>query len=136
MGGGGDSQQIVFAKVPSNSKTIAFRVDSKEILLQAYHQVKTINPFTSVGGILSSVAPKTESPFTKSTMPIRVLWLDATRMKDDSNKRKSLMKDPAPAVIEIIGQDNTRLKELANSVYSFTTLSTSQMNSTVLSVLR
>jgi hypothetical protein len=51
--------------VPSTSKTIAYRVDSEETLLQAYRQVKAMNPSASVGGIMFSVAPKPESPFTE-----------------------------------------------------------------------
>ncbi|RGP66785.1 hypothetical protein FSPOR_6380 [Fusarium sporotrichioides] len=62
---GGGTQHDVFTKVPNTSKTIAFRVESEETLVQAYHQVKAMNPSASVGGIMFSVAPKTESPFTE-----------------------------------------------------------------------
>lgn len=62
---GGGIQQDVFTKVPSSSKTIAFRVESEETLIQAYRQVKSMNPSASVGGIMFSVAPKADSPFTE-----------------------------------------------------------------------
>ncbi|CEI69377.1 hypothetical protein FVEN_g6908 [Fusarium venenatum] len=62
---GGGTQFDVFTKVPNTSKTIAFRVESEETLLQAYRQVKAMNPSTSVGGVMFSVAPKPESPFTE-----------------------------------------------------------------------
>ncbi|CAG7557956.1 unnamed protein product [Fusarium equiseti] len=57
---GGGVQDNVFTKVPSASKTISFRVDSEETLLQAYRHVKAMNPSAPVGGILFSVPPKTE----------------------------------------------------------------------------
>ncbi|KPA45867.1 hypothetical protein FLAG1_01187 [Fusarium langsethiae] len=62
---GGGTQHDVFTKVPNTSKTIAFRVESEETLIQAYRQAKAMNPSASVGGIMFSVAPKTESPFTE-----------------------------------------------------------------------
>ncbi|UZP41818.1 hypothetical protein NXS19_009634 [Fusarium pseudograminearum] len=62
---GGGIQCDVFTKVPSTSKTIAFRVESEETLIQAYRQVKSMNPSASVGGIMFSVAPKADSPFTE-----------------------------------------------------------------------
>ncbi|KAJ4024522.1 hypothetical protein NW752_003091 [Fusarium irregulare] len=57
---GGGVQDNVFTKVPSASKTISFRVDSEETLLQAYRHVKAMNPSAPVGGIMFSVPPKTE----------------------------------------------------------------------------
>ncbi|KAH7191904.1 uncharacterized protein B0J16DRAFT_393987 [Fusarium flagelliforme] len=57
---GGGVQDNVFTKVPSTSKTISFRVDSEETLLQAYRHVKAMNPSAPVGGIMFSVPPKTE----------------------------------------------------------------------------
>jgi hypothetical protein len=62
---GGGAQIDVFTKVPNASKTIAFRVESEETLIQAYRQVKAMNPSASVGGMMFSVAPKPESPFTE-----------------------------------------------------------------------
>ncbi|KAG8669445.1 hypothetical protein FPOAC2_08775 [Fusarium poae] len=62
---GGGTQIDIFTKVPNTSKTIAFRVESEETLIQAYRQVKAMNPYASVGGMMFSVAPKPESPFTE-----------------------------------------------------------------------
>ncbi|KAM0505475.1 hypothetical protein ACHAP8_001702 [Fusarium lateritium] len=62
---GGGTQLDVFTKVPNTSKTIAFRVESEETLIQAYRQVKSMNPSASAGGLMFSVAPKPESPFTE-----------------------------------------------------------------------
>ncbi|RGP76407.1 hypothetical protein FLONG3_5291 [Fusarium longipes] len=62
---GGGIQQDIFTKVPATSKTIAYSVDCEETLLQAYRQVKAMNPSAAVGGIMFSVAPKTASPFTE-----------------------------------------------------------------------
>ncbi|KAI1056907.1 hypothetical protein LB507_001577 [Fusarium sp. FIESC RH6] len=58
---GGGIQDNVFTKVPSASKTISFRVDSEETLLQAYRHVKAMNPSAPVGGVMFSVAPKPRS---------------------------------------------------------------------------
>ncbi|KAH7246488.1 hypothetical protein BKA59DRAFT_528311 [Fusarium tricinctum] len=55
---GGGVQFNVFTKVPTVSKTIAFNVENEEALVQAYRQVKSMNPSADVGGIMFCVAPK------------------------------------------------------------------------------
>ncbi|KAL4722949.1 hypothetical protein ACLX1H_010189 [Fusarium chlamydosporum] len=80
---GGGTQKDVFTKVPNASKTVAFRVESEETLLKAYRQVKAMNPSASVGGIMFSVASKTESPFTEVD---NIRWASLTGRRSFSSQ--------------------------------------------------
>ncbi|KAJ4136442.1 hypothetical protein NW768_004055 [Fusarium equiseti] len=75
---GGGVQDNVFTKVPSASKTISFRVDSEETLLQAYRHVKSMNPSAPVGGIMFSVPPKTEKHEFLFTEVNNIRWNSLT----------------------------------------------------------
>ncbi|RMJ16748.1 hypothetical protein CDV36_003622 [Fusarium kuroshium] len=62
---GGGRQLNIYTKLAEAKSTICFKVDSEEAALQAYRQVRDMNPSAPVGGIMFSVAPKAESQFAE-----------------------------------------------------------------------
>lgn len=62
---GGGRQLNIYTKLSEAKSTICFKVDSEEAILQAYRQVRDMNPSAPVGGIMFSVAPKADSQFVQ-----------------------------------------------------------------------
>ncbi|KAM6521911.1 hypothetical protein FALCPG4_011610 [Fusarium falciforme] len=60
---GGGRQLNIYTKLAEAKSTICFRVDSEDTALQAYRQVRDMNPSAPVGGVMFSVAPKADTQF-------------------------------------------------------------------------
>lgn len=60
---GGGRQLNIYTKLSEAKSTICFKVDSEDAALQAYRQVRDMNPSAPVGGIIFSVAPKVDNQF-------------------------------------------------------------------------
>ncbi|KAL2677261.1 hypothetical protein Neosp_011030 [[Neocosmospora] mangrovei] len=60
---GGGRQLNIYTKLAEAKSTICFKVDSEDATLQAYRQVRDMNPSAPVGGIIFSVAPKADNQF-------------------------------------------------------------------------
>ncbi|EEU44512.1 uncharacterized protein NECHADRAFT_85138 [Fusarium vanettenii 77-13-4] len=60
---GGGRQLNIYTKLAEAKSTICFKVDSEDAALQAYRQVRDMNPSAPVGGIIFSVAPKADNQF-------------------------------------------------------------------------
>ncbi|KAJ3458042.1 hypothetical protein MRS44_012151 [Fusarium solani] len=60
---GGGRQHNIYTKLAEAKSTICFKVDSQDAALQAYRQVRDMNPSAPVGGVMFSVAPKADTQF-------------------------------------------------------------------------
>ncbi|KAH7264532.1 hypothetical protein B0J15DRAFT_547292 [Fusarium solani] len=60
---GGGRQLNIYTKLAEAKSTICFKVDSQDAALQAYRQVRDMNPSAPVGGVMFSVAPKADTQF-------------------------------------------------------------------------
>lgn len=60
---GGGRQLNIYTKLAEAKSTICFKVDSEDATLQAYRQVRDMNPSAPVGGVMFSVAPKADTQF-------------------------------------------------------------------------
>ncbi|UPK93459.1 hypothetical protein LCI18_004394 [Fusarium solani-melongenae] len=58
---GGGRQLNIYTKLAEAKSTICFKVDSEDAALQAYRQVRDMNPSAPVGGVMFSVAPKADT---------------------------------------------------------------------------
>lgn len=62
---GGGRQLNIYTKLAEAKSSICFKVDSEDAALQAYRQVRDMNPSAPVGGVMFSVAPKADSQFAE-----------------------------------------------------------------------